>query len=132
MHFCKITRMKTQVDKAFAQNMDSGDYAADDTFRLYHGATDFQATNMAHIRQSRPDSGLGFQAKVLETFSAVPSSLGSRMAASASLTALPISRHVPHTEHGTYEAVKTPVKQSRPCVRQPRPDYGLGFQARVV
>ena len=32
---------------------------------------------MAHIRQSRPDYGLCFQAKVLETFQVVPSSLGS-------------------------------------------------------
>jgi len=29
---------------------------------------------MAHIRQSRPDSGLGFQVKVRKTFEAVPSS----------------------------------------------------------
>ena len=33
--------------------------------------------NSEHIRQSRPDSGLGFQEKVLHTFQAVPSSLGS-------------------------------------------------------
>jgi len=32
---------------------------------------------MAHIRQSRPDSGLGFHVKVVETFNVVPSSLGS-------------------------------------------------------
>ena len=32
---------------------------------------------MAHIRQSRPDSGLGFQVKALEPFPVVPSSLGS-------------------------------------------------------
>jgi len=32
--------------------------------------------NMAHVRQSRPDSGLGFQAKVLKIFSSVPSSFG--------------------------------------------------------
>ena len=32
---------------------------------------------MAHIRQSRPDSGLGCQRKVLEAFLVVPSSLGS-------------------------------------------------------
>jgi len=32
---------------------------------------------MAHIRQSRPDSGLGFQVKVLKTFQVVPSSLES-------------------------------------------------------
>ena len=34
-------------------------------------------TNSAHARQSRPDSGLGFQVKVLTTFVVVPSSLGS-------------------------------------------------------
>ena len=33
--------------------------------------------NMAHIRQSRPDSGLGFQVHVLTLFEVVPSSLGS-------------------------------------------------------
>ena len=33
--------------------------------------------NMAHIRQSRPDSGLGFQVKILTPFHVVPSSLGS-------------------------------------------------------
>ena len=33
--------------------------------------------NMAHIRQSRPDSCLGFQVKALDTFQGVPSSLGS-------------------------------------------------------
>jgi len=32
---------------------------------------------MAHIRQSRPDSGPGFQVKVIETISGVSSSLGS-------------------------------------------------------
>jgi len=32
---------------------------------------------MAHIRQSRPDLGLGFHAKVLEIFVAVPTSFRS-------------------------------------------------------
>ena len=32
--------------------------------------------NMAHTRQSRPDSGHGFQVKVLELFQVVHSSLG--------------------------------------------------------
>ena len=32
---------------------------------------------MAHIRQSRPDSGLGFQAKILEAIQGVAASLGS-------------------------------------------------------
>ena len=33
-------------------------------------------TNMAHVRQSRPDSGLGFPVKVLKTFEVFPSSRG--------------------------------------------------------
>ena len=33
--------------------------------------------NMAHVRQSGPDSGLGFQAKVLETFQGLPALHGS-------------------------------------------------------
>ena len=33
--------------------------------------------NMAHVRQSGPDLGLGFQVKVRKPFSAVPYSLGS-------------------------------------------------------
>ena len=33
--------------------------------------------NMAHIRQSRPDSGLGFQVKFVKTFQVVPFALGS-------------------------------------------------------
>ena len=32
--------------------------------------------NMAHVRQSGPDSGLGFQVFVIKTFKDVPSSLG--------------------------------------------------------
>jgi len=33
--------------------------------------------NMANIRQSRPDSGLGYKVKDLKTFEVVPSLLGS-------------------------------------------------------
>ena len=33
---------------------------------------------MAHIKQSRPDSGLVFKVEVLKTFQVDPSSLGSR------------------------------------------------------
>jgi hypothetical protein len=33
--------------------------------------------NMAHLRQSRPDSGVGFQEKIFKPFQVVPSSLGS-------------------------------------------------------
>ena len=45
------------------------------TARFWH-ISDSHAQIMAQIRQSRPDSGLGFQVKVLETFQDVPSSLG--------------------------------------------------------
>ena len=31
---------------------------------------------MVHVRQSRPDSGLGFQVNVVETFQVVPSKAG--------------------------------------------------------
>jgi len=40
------------------------------------GGTTPCRANMAHIRQSRPDSGPGFQVTVLKTFRVVPSSLG--------------------------------------------------------
>ena len=33
--------------------------------------------NMAHTRQSRPDSGLGFQVKLVKPYQVVPSLLGS-------------------------------------------------------
>jgi hypothetical protein len=50
-----------------------------------NGGTQFQAgraascrrANVAPIRQSRPDSGLGVEAKILETFKVIPSLLGS-------------------------------------------------------
>jgi hypothetical protein len=40
---------------------------------------------MAHTSQSRPDVGLGFQAKVLDTLEAVPSSPGSGLVRSLGL-----------------------------------------------
>ena len=49
---------------------------------------------MAHVRQSRPDSGRGFQVKTLKPFSVVSSSLGS--GASADLLVLdPLSPGMP-------------------------------------
>jgi len=41
---------------------------------------------MAHIRQSRPDFGLGFKAKVVKPLEVVPSSLGSGRGESACLS----------------------------------------------
>ena len=46
--------------------------------------------NVAHVRQSRPDSGLGFQAIVLKTLSVVPSSLGSGPRKRSSGAACPV------------------------------------------
>ena len=42
---------------------------------LRHEVKKMGRANVAHIRQSRPESGLGFQAKVLETLYHVPSLL---------------------------------------------------------
>ena len=72
---------------------------------------------MAHIRQSRPDSGLGFQVKPIKTFQNVPSSLGRR-------------RHrLPRTISPT-RARDTSKNVAH--IRQSRPDSGLGFQAKVL
>ena len=49
--------------------------------------------NMAHLRQSSPDYGLAFQLKVLETFQAVPSSLGSGKMLQLSAHGLQMSAH---------------------------------------
>ena len=43
-------------------------------------AVDHVQANSAHIRQSRPDPGLGFQAQVIQPAEVVPASLGSRSA----------------------------------------------------
>jgi len=50
---------------------------------LGSGTHRFRA-NMAHVRQSRPDSGLGFQVKVLKPFQVDPSSLGGGQAQTCS------------------------------------------------
>jgi len=47
--------------------------------------------NLAHIRQSSPDSDLGFQVKFLQTFQGVPSSLGSRTGVSVPASAQAIN-----------------------------------------
>jgi hypothetical protein len=60
---------------------------------------------MAHMRQSGPESSLGFQAKVLKPFYVVLSSLG--------------SGHVSPRANVAY-------------IRLSRPDPGLGFQVKVL
>ena len=66
---------------------------------------------MAHVRQSRPDYGLGFQVRVLVTFKAVPSSLESGIALEGGLkTCNKMIRTPPfdtRSEFGTCKTVKT-------------------------
>ena len=50
---------------------------------------------MAHIRQSGPDSGLGFQVKVLKMFLVVPSSLGSGEGGTSEEGRLEFDSHLP-------------------------------------
>jgi len=57
--------------------------------------------NMAHVRRSRPDSGLDFLVKVLATFQVVPSSLES-------------GRRVPAPQGRTLYG----PEQARPCERE--------------
>ena len=62
-----------------------------------YGATPHQVpqrarANMARIRQSRPDAGLGFQLKFRKTPEIVPSSLGSSASASECVLPLPSRR----------------------------------------
>jgi len=57
--------------------------------------------NVAHTRQSRPDSGLGFQVKVLKTF----------------IMLFPFRSEADDDKY-----------QNMAHIRQSRPDYGLGFQ----
>ena len=48
--------------------------------------------NMAQVRQSRQDSGLGFLVKILQRFSVVPSSLGSGQSDGAFATGVYLER----------------------------------------
>ena len=61
------------TDKNMAHTRQSSEYGTYRTVeRIWH-ISDSRA-NMAHIRQSRPDPGLGFQVKVLKPFEVAPSS----------------------------------------------------------
>jgi len=115
--------------------------------------------NMAHVRQSRPDSGLGSQVKDLKPFQVVPSSLVS----GNSDTLLPCvvlpqrAGFVPQTQHVNlwiaFEPVQVllvPCSQGRPPggarpprhvfrsranmthIRQSSPDSGLGSQVTLL
>jgi len=68
---------------------------------------------MAHIRQSKPDSGLGFKSNFLKTLQRVPSSLGSgQQLMSGAWDGGPLS-----SARGTYKTFLDP---------------GLGFQFKVL
>ena len=71
---------------------------------------------MAHIRQSRPDSGIGFQVKVLEMIQCVPVWIGSGEDFSPYL-----------------EFLKSPaVDRILHTIGRSRPDSGLGFHVKVL
>jgi len=65
---------------------------------------------MAHIGQSRPDSGLGLQVKVLKPFQAVPSSLGSGRGDA-------LMGNLPHLRITITDA-KPPTSHPTPCTPQ--------------
>ena len=74
---------------------------------------------MAHVRQSRPDSGLGFKVKALETILLVSFSLGAGWC--------PDHRFRPR-RRGLGKGDEPPTVAH---VRQSRPDAGLIFQFPV-
>jgi len=81
--------------------------------------------NMAHTRQSRPHSGLGFQGKVVETFQVVPSSLGSGTTGAFPGTSLTWSRgdrlesRIPKPETRN---PKPETRNLKPETRNPKPE----------
>ena len=99
---------------------------------------------MAYIRQSRPDSGLGFHVEVPKTFQVVPPSLGNREKLIICLRLGAGGRgegqgDVQELPQGTYKPVTARFwhisdshAQIMAQIRQSRPDYGPGFQVRVL
>ena len=49
-------------------------------------SSEYGTSNMAHLRQPRPDSGLAFQVKGMKSFLVVPSSLGNGVGVGNDLT----------------------------------------------
>ena len=88
-----------------------------------------QSSNMAHVRQSRPDSGRGFQLKDLQIFSVVRYSLG--RGPPHAETASP-NRTVPMQNRQHTQPWGQPLRQSSNMAhgRQSRPDSGRGFQLK--
>ena len=69
-----------------------------------------KAANMAHIRQSRQDSGLGFHVKFLETLKGVPSSLGSGAREDGGVNTISYNVLIKR-----FEKVNSPTKSSTYC-----------------
>jgi len=67
---------------------------------------------MAHMRQSRPDSGLGFQVKVLRTIQVVAASLGSGKGISQSNRISNLIRTCIHREYDSHEEFEPFLHQS--------------------
>jgi len=106
----------------------------------------FCRANMAHMRQSNSDSGLGFQVNVLKTLQVVTSSLGSGPPAHTRHT------HTRHMGDGVhlfmgmlsgssgvgFGAAGGGLKWESRCranmahIRQSRPDSGLDFQVTAL
>ena len=79
--------------------------------------------NLAHVRQSRTDSGIGFQVKVFQMFQVLPSRfLGkSTFAGIVFCSGVPSSsRHVPSFR----------CRANMAQIRQSRPDSGLGSRVK--
>ena len=73
---------------------------------------------MAHVRQSRPESGLGFQVKVLTTFEVVPSPLGRGVPVFESAPLLPGVARLPrpHTKKGTRPSAQDACEGRTPSI----------------
>jgi hypothetical protein len=75
-----------------------------------------QVLRVAHVRQSWPESGLGFRVEVLKTFPVVPPLLESGNLISLMERRLQLEQ----------------VRSRMAYVRQSQPDFGLGFQANLL
>ena len=59
------------------QSRPDSSLAVERTWHMSDSHGQITASNMARVRQSRPDFGFGFQVEFITTFEDVPSSLGS-------------------------------------------------------
>ena len=71
--------------------------------------------NMARTRQSRPDFGLGFDANVVRSFGAVPSSLGSSPSRNEWPQARSTGGHFPHSTPEHHRSLSQTLPGHNPC-----------------